>query len=154
MQVLLVDPSEGTEVRAECRARPFTGVTVDFALAITVIIARPVAGPMADGGMGWMTAPVALPFVGIQPRTANRNVFSDEATARSSVRVVAYPKALLTRVARNDADDGRPIVGVGTVAFALISTSTWRVPGITVGRAFFPPRSGTVRRPQTPCRSS
>jgi hypothetical protein len=149
-----MDAPEGTEVRAERRASPFTGVTVDFALAIPVIIARPFADTMADGGLGWMTAPVAWPFVGVQPRTASHNVFIAEATARPSVRAVAYPKALLTRVARNDADEGRPIVGVGTVALALIGTSTWRVTGITVGRAVFPPRSGTVRRPQTPCRSS
>jgi hypothetical protein len=153
MQVLLVDAPAGTEVRAERRASPFTGVTMDFALAITVIIPRPFVYTMADGGMCWMTAPVTLPFVGVQPRAVSWNVFMDEAAACPPVRVVAHPEALLTRIARNDADDGWPIVGIGAVAFALIGPSTWRVTGIAMGRAFFPPRSGTVRQPQTRCRS-
>jgi hypothetical protein len=154
MQVLLVDAPERTEVRAERRARSFTGITMDFALAITVIIACPFVDTVADGGMSWMTPPVALPFVGVQPRAVSWNVFIDEAMARPSVRVVAHPKALLTCIARNDADDGGPIVSIGAVAFALVGTATWRVAGIAMGRAFFPPRSGTIRQPQTPCPSS
>ena len=59
-------------------------------------------------------------------------------TAGPRVRVVAYPQALLARVPRDDADDGRPIVGIGAVALALIGASTWRVTGIAMGRAFFP----------------
>src|SRR5687768_7307928 len=125
-----------------------------FASAIAIIIPRPFVYTMADGGMSWMTAAVALPFVGVQPRAASWNIVGDERAASPCVCVVTHPKALLTRVARNNADDGGPIVGIRAVAFALIGASTWRVPGIAMGRAFFPPRSGTVRRPQTPCRSS
>ena len=71
--------------------------------------------PVADRGMGWMTTPVALPFVGVQPRAASRQVFAGEPMTSPPVRVVPYPKALLARVARDDADDGGPIVGVGAV---------------------------------------
>ena len=70
IQVLLVETPRATEVRADRRPSPFTGVTADFALAITVIIARPFVYTIADCGMGWMTAPAALPFVGVQPRAA------------------------------------------------------------------------------------
>src|SRR5262245_46641775 len=70
------------------------------------------------------------------------------------VRVVARPKARLARLARDDADDGGPIVGRGAVACALMGASTWRVTGTTMGRDVSPPRSGTVRRPQTSCWSS
>ena len=153
MQVLLVHAPEGTQIGTKRRTRSLTGVAMHFTLAITIIIPRPFVYAMADGGMGWMTAPVALPFVGVQPRTASRKVFGDEGTARPRVRVVAHPQALLARVARDDADDGGPIVGIGAVAFALIGASTWRVTGIAMGRAFFPPRSGTVRPPQTRYRS-
>src|SRR3712207_112841 len=104
-----------------------------FTSAIAISIPRPFAYTMADRGMGWMTAPVALPFIGVQPRAASRNVVGDEATTRPRVRVVAHPQALLARVARDDADDGGPIVGIGAMAFALISTSTWRVTGIAMG---------------------
>jgi hypothetical protein len=136
------------------RASPFTAVTMDFALAITVIIPRPFVHPMVDGGMGWMTAPVTLPFVGAQPRVASGNVFSDEGTARSRIRVVTHPPALLARLARDEADDGGPIVGRGAVALALIGPSPWRVTGIAMGGAVFPPRSGAVRQPHTRGRAS
>ena len=153
MQVLFVDTPEGAQVGPKRRTRSLTGIAMHFAAAITVVIPRPFAHTMGDRGMAWMTAPVALPFVGVQPRTDSRNVFINEAVARPPVRVVAYPKALLACVTRDDADDGRPIVGIGAMASPLIGPSTWRVAGIAMGRAFFPPRSGTARRPQTPCRS-
>jgi hypothetical protein len=154
MQVLLVHTPEGTQGGPKRRTRALTGVAMHFTSAITSIIPRPFVYAMADGGMGWMTAPVALPFVGVQPRAASRKGFGDEGTARPRVRVVAHPQAWLARVARDEADAGGPIVGRGAVACALIGASTWRVTGIAMGRAVFPPRSGTVRRPQTSCRSS
>ena len=41
MQVLLVDPPEGTQVGPKYRAGAFTGVAMDFAMAITITITRP-----------------------------------------------------------------------------------------------------------------
>jgi hypothetical protein len=76
------------------------------ASAITIIIPRPFVDTVADRGMGWMTAPVALPFVGVQLRAASRNVFGDEGPARQHIRVVAHPQAGLAGVARDAADDG------------------------------------------------
>src|SRR5919198_758940 len=128
MQVLLVDTPEGTQVGTKRRTRSLTGVAMHFTSAIAIVIPRPFAYTMADRGMGWMTATVALPCVGVQPRATSGNVFSDERTARSRVRVVAPPEALLARVARHDADDGGPIIGIGAVASPVIGTSTWRGP--------------------------
>jgi hypothetical protein len=124
---------------------------MDFALTITIVIPRPFAYPVAHRDMGWMATPIALPFVGVQLRAASWNVFGDEGTARPRVRVVAHPKALLARVARDHTDDRGPIVGISAVAFALIGASAWRVAGIVMGRAFFPPRFGTARLPQRRC---
>ena len=149
-----MDPPEGTQVGPERRARPLTGVAVDLASAIAIIIPRPLVHAVADRGMGRMAAPIALPFVGIELRAASRHVLRDQGTARARVRMVADPEALLARVPRDDTDDGRTIVGVGAVPFALIGAPAGRIRGVAMGRAFFPPRSGTVRRPQRPCRSS
>jgi hypothetical protein len=99
MQVLLVHTPEGTQVGPKRRTRSLTGVAMNYTLAIPSIIPRPVVYAMADGGMGWMTAPVALPFVGVQPRTASRKVFGEEGTARPRVRVVA-PHKLCSPVSR------------------------------------------------------
>src|SRR4029450_1169822 len=98
---------------------------------------RPFMDTMADHGMSWMTTPVALPFIGVQPRAARRNIFGHERTASPRVRVVAYPKARLPRIACNDADAGGPFVGIGAVAFALMGASTWRGTRIAMGRGVF-----------------
>jgi hypothetical protein len=100
-----------------------------------------------------MAATIALPFVGIEPRAARGHVVGHKGVAGLPVRVVADPPALLARVARDDADDGGTIVGIGAVPFALIGASTRWIGGIAMGRAFFPPRFGTARRPQKRCRS-
>ena len=70
------------------------------------------------------------------------------------VRMVADPPALRARVARDDADEGGTIVGIGAVPFALMGALAWRVSGIAMGRAFFPLRSGTARLPRRRCRTS
>ena len=87
MQVLLVDSPEGTQVGPKRRTRSLTGVAMHLTLAITIVIPRPFAYTMADRGMGGMTAPVALPFVGVQQHAASGNVFGDEVR---HVRVSAW----------------------------------------------------------------
>jgi hypothetical protein len=99
MQVLLVDTSEGTEIRPECRARSFTTVAVDFTAAITIIIPGPFAGAVAHGGMGGVAAMITLPLVSVERRAASGDVVSNEVAAGLPVRMVADPPALLARVA-------------------------------------------------------
>lgn len=62
----------------------------------------------------------------------------DEGTARPRVCVVAHPKALLARLARDHTDDRGSIVGLGAVTCALIGASAWRVTTIAMGCASFP----------------
>jgi hypothetical protein len=154
MQVLLVDPTEGTQIGAERRSCPFTGVAVDLAAAVPVIIPGPFADAVADRGMGWVTPPVALPLIRIQLCAASRKVFHHERMTSPSVRVVAHPKALLASLTRDDTDDGRTIIGIGAVPLALIRASAGRIRGVAMGGAFFPPRSDTIHPPQRQCRSS
>src|SRR5262245_34495514 len=112
--------------RYEVPPRSLAGIAMHFASAIAIIIPRPFVYTMADGGMSGMTASVALPCLGVQPRAASGNMVGDERAARPCVCMVAPPKAPLARVPRNDADDGGPIVGIGAVALALIGASTRR----------------------------
>jgi hypothetical protein len=154
IEVLLVDTPESTQIGAKCRTCSLTGIAMHFASAIPIIIPCPFVDAVADRGMGWMTVPVALPLISIQPRAASRKVFDDESMTSPPVRVVAHPKTLLARLARDDTDDGGPIVSVSAVAFALIGTSAWRVVGITMRCAFFPPRSGTAHLPRRQCQPS
>src|SRR5262245_29608462 len=84
------------QIGAERRPGPFTGVAVDLASAVPIIIAGPFVDPMADGGMGWMTTVIALPFIGVQDRVLPRNILGDEVGAGALVRVVTHPKTLLS----------------------------------------------------------
>src|SRR5262245_13986336 len=52
IEVRFVDPAAGSQMGAERRTGPFTGVAVDLASAVPVIISGPCVNPMADGGMG------------------------------------------------------------------------------------------------------
>src|SRR5262245_38317340 len=107
MPVRLVDPTEGAHIGAECRSGPFTGVAVDLASAVPVIIPGPFADAVADSGMGWVTPPIALPRIGIQLGAASRKVFHQALMTRPPVRVVAHPQPLLARLPRDQTDDGR-----------------------------------------------
>src|SRR5262245_12104230 len=66
MQVLLMHPTEGTQVGPQLGTSPFTGVTVHLTPAIAVIIPRPFVHAVTDGAMVRMAAPIALPLVGVE----------------------------------------------------------------------------------------
>jgi hypothetical protein len=106
MEVLLVDPSEGAQVGAERRACPFTGVAVDLASAITIIIPGPFVGAVTHAGVGGMAAVIALPFVGVEQRADNRDILRDQVVTSPFGRVVANPEAVLARVPRHYTDNG------------------------------------------------
>jgi hypothetical protein len=94
---------------------------------------------------------VALPFIRVQLRAVSQHVFGDECLASPPVRVVAYPQALLPRLARDDPDDRGPIVRIGAVPCARTVPPAWPVARVAMGRACSPPRCGTAHRPQRRC---
>jgi hypothetical protein len=151
MQILLMNTSKGTEVGTKRSPCALAGIAMDLALPITIIIPRPFAHTMSNRGMVRMAAAITLPLIGIEPRAADRDVLRDQPRAGARIGVVTDPPALLARVARDDADDGRPIIGVGAVPFALIGAPPGRIRGISMRCAFFPPRFGTARRLRRQC---
>jgi len=52
MEVPLVNSTEGTQIRAERGACPFTGVAVDLASAVPLIVPCPFVDAVADRGVG------------------------------------------------------------------------------------------------------
>jgi hypothetical protein len=153
IQVLLVDPSKSPQIGAERRTRPFAGLAVDLASAITIVIASLFMHAVADRRMRRMTATMALPFISVEYRATNRDVCRDQIVAGVFGRVFADPETALARVPRDDTDDGGTIVGEGPGPVPLVGTSPGRILGVRRGRTCFPPRAGTVRLPQRPCRS-
>jgi hypothetical protein len=109
-------------------------------------ISRPFVPTVAHRGMGRRAAPIALPFVGIQPGAAGGHVFGAQVSAGAHIRMVAAPQARLARLTRDPADDGGTIGGIGAVPLALIGTPAGRIAGGAMGRAFFPRVVGQLVR--------
>jgi hypothetical protein len=137
MQVLLVDPAEGAQVGPQCCARRLTGVAVHFTSAIAIIIPRSLMDAMADCRMGWMTPSVTLPLISIDPCALRRNILRDQGCAGARVGMVAHPPARLPRLARDDTDDGGPIIGVGAVPLPLVGAPPRRISGGRDGACIF-----------------
>ena len=137
-----MDTPEGTQVGTERCARPLTGVAMDLAATIPIVIPCPFAHPVGHRGMARMAPTITLPFIGIEPRATGGHVGSNKNVAGLPVRMVADPPALLARVARDDADDGGPIVDIGAVALALIGASFRRPPPSTAYSTHRTPDSG------------
>jgi hypothetical protein len=154
MQVWLVDPAKGPQIGAERRPCPFAGRAVDRASALTIVIASPFMHSVADRCMRRMTTTIARPCIGVASRARNRDVGRDPIVTGVFGRVVAAPETARARVPRDDADDGGTIVGAGPVPVPRVGAPPGRLLGVRRGRAFVPPRSGTVRRPHRRCRSS
>jgi hypothetical protein len=149
-----VDPSEGTEIRPERRARAFATIAVDLTSTIAIVIPRPLAPPVGHRGVARMTATITLPLISVEQRATRRHVVSNQVAAGLPVRMVADPPALLPCIARDDTDEGRAIVGISPMPFALVGAPPGWISRVRVRRAFFPPRCGTARRPRRWCRSS
>jgi hypothetical protein len=150
MQVLLMHASKTTLLGPERRARSRIGIAVDLAAAIS-IIPRPLMHTMTDNSMRWTAPLIALPLIGIELGAGPREILGDESRASVPISMVASPEALLTCSPRDDAENGWTIVGVGPMPSPLIRPPTSRIIKVGMGRAFFPPRFGIVRRPQKPC---
>jgi hypothetical protein len=73
----LMNAPKGTPGGPERCARTLAGVAVDLTAAIPIIIARPLVHPMADGGMGRMAPPIALPLIGREPCAARGKILRD-----------------------------------------------------------------------------
>jgi hypothetical protein len=73
---------EGTQVAAERHACHFAGAAVDLAVAIAIIIPRPLVHAMAHGGMGRVAATLTLPFVRIQNRAGPWDVLGNQVVAK------------------------------------------------------------------------
>jgi hypothetical protein len=153
VQVLLMHAAKHPQVGPKRRPHSLAGVAVDFAAAIPISIPCPFMVTMANRGMVRMTPPIALPLVGIELRAAGGHVLCDQGSTCTRIGMVADPEALLTCVPRYDANNWRTVIGVGPMPSPLIGTPPGRILGVRMGRAFFPPRSGTVRRPQRPCQA-
>jgi hypothetical protein len=88
IQIGLMYPAKHPQIGAQPGARSFARVAMDFAHAIAIVVAGPLARAVADRPMGWMTARIAVGLIGIEHRAADRNVLVDQFVARPFIRVL------------------------------------------------------------------
>jgi hypothetical protein len=93
-----VDAAENASGAPERGPCPLTGMAMDLASAIPLIIPGPCVGAVAHGGVGRVAAVLALPAVGVERRAPNGDVLRHQVAAGPCGRVVADPQALRARV--------------------------------------------------------
>ena len=145
-QVVFVDTSKHAQKGAQGSPQPFAGVAVDFADAITIVIACPLVQGVADGAMVGVQTGVVGRFIRKQQRAAWRNTPLDDFEAGGFVGVLDHPVTVLARLATDDADDGGPVVVIGAAPSGLVGARARRVVRFQMRPAFFPPHSGRLRR--------
>jgi hypothetical protein len=138
MQALFVDTPEDTQGGPEACPRSFTGVAMDLALATPIVIPRPCAHAAGPRGMARMAPTIALPCIGIEGCAAGGHVISHKAVAGSPVGMITAPPALLTRVPRDNADDGGAIDGIGAVSLVRVGAPPGGIRRVRVRCAFSP----------------
>jgi hypothetical protein len=131
-EVQRLHTSKSTEVGPKRRPCSLAGSVMDLALAITIILPGPFVHTMSTRGMGGVAAMITLPLVGVERRAASGDVVSHQVAAGVSVRMVVDPPALLARVPRDDADEGRASVRIRAMPCALIGAPAWGIGGVAM----------------------
>jgi hypothetical protein len=135
-QIVLVDAAERAQERAQTCARSFTTVAMDFANAISIVITRPFLAPMTNGCVARMHARIVGRFIRIHDGALRRHISLNDRAGGRLVSMFEHPIAHLVGAATNQTQDRRPVIGVGALAFLLISTPARWVGYIRMGRTF------------------
>ena len=129
-------PQEGAQ-RGTC---PFTGVAMNLAHTIAIVIARPFVLTVIDGRMRQLQAMVTAILVRIDDRRVCWHGFGQNALTGGLVTVTNHPAALFATLAADDMNDRRPVVVVGAMARLFIGAAAGRIGWVAMRRTFFPRR--------------
>jgi hypothetical protein len=121
---------------------------MDFPDAIAVIVARPFVLAVTDRRVDARQVFIAAPLVGVTGR-GNLRGRRDVLLQGRLIRMRNDGQPHLPTLPSKRTDDRRTIIRIGSVTFAFICVATWRIRGVAMRLAFFPPRSETSRRFQS-----
>ena len=119
-----------------------------------VLVSRPLPRGVADRCMppGHLGQPIVRrPFVGVDQHRRPGHL-PDERPERRAVGPVHYPEPEEPRFAAHYPGDRGTVVGLRAVPRPSVGAAPRRVGGVGMRDAYFPPRSGTSRRPRPPGR--
>src|SRR5262249_11515645 len=129
---------------------PLQRVAVHLAHSVPVVVPRPFPHRVVDrrvlsSRLGQL--PVSAPLVGVhhRPGPGRRH---HQPLQRRPERAPQDPQPELPRPPAIPPGDRRPVDGPGAVPLLLIATPSRWVVGVAVRDPFFPPHSGTSRRPR------
>jgi hypothetical protein len=148
-QEVLVDAPKHPEKRAERRTCPFAAVAVHFAPSITIIIPSPFLLAVADRGVLGVQPDVIAALIGEEQGSFQCDARFDNRAAARLVSMLDHPVTVGLGGPTDDADNRRAVVLVRATSLALVRPSAWWISLVGMLATFFPPRSGTPRRPRT-----
>jgi len=133
---------------------------MNFTDTVTVIVTRPFTGarrvasvPYGRVGDAQFTfyPSIAAPFVAVENRDPSRHRAFDHVETVIATGTGTDKETHGSTIALDDRKDRRPVGLVSAVPALFVGTPPWRISRLAMRRAFFPPRSGTVRQLQRPC---
>jgi hypothetical protein len=159
-----VNASKHPQERPKWRAGTLATVAMNFADAVSIVVTRPLSAPLLIAPMPHrlvrdpdlrLDSSIPTPLVGVEHnRCPGPDARRDHLQAAFCPRAFANKVADLAALAPLYCEDWRAVRLISSVPRPLVSAPPWEIVGVCVGLAFFPPRSGRVRRPPGPRRSS
>lgn len=144
-----MDAAKRSQECAQRCACSFTTIAVNFAHAITIVIASPLVLSVIDGRVFLLDPVVTAVLVRVDDRRFNGNGFRQNAVTGGFVAVCNHPASLFARLTIDDMQNWRAIIVIGAVSRLLIRATTRWITRLRMGRTFFPPRSDRSHRPRT-----
>ena len=80
-----MDATKLSQVGAERCTGPFARIAMHLAFPVTIVIARPLTGAVADRPVRRLTPGIAVGFISIEHRAADRNVLLNQFIAGSLI---------------------------------------------------------------------
>jgi hypothetical protein len=139
---LLVNATERAQEIAYRRPHVLDGVDVHFTDAIAIVITRPFASAMTNGGAGPAHMIVSTPFIGTDMRV-DLGEGVHMCFQGLPVGVMDDAQANLAAFSPNGADNRGTVIIIGAVPSAFVGAAARWIGRISVWFTFFPPRSET-----------
>lgn len=137
-----MNAAKRTEEVTHGRPHAFSGVGMNFADAIAIIIPGPFLIGVTDGGVGPDNMVVSLPFIGVD-LGSGQGEGVDVVFQSFAIRVMDDPQPDLARFPAHRPDHGRTVIVIGPVSDLFIGPAARRVSRVRVIVTFFPPHSET-----------
>jgi len=152
-QTLLVNAAKRAQKVAGCRPQSFDSVDRHLSHSISIVISRPLFLAVTNRAVGSIDSGVALPFIGITSGLL-LCVPMHVLLQRLAIGMVAHAQATVPTLPAHRPDDWRPSIFLRAVATPLVGSAPRRIKRIAVFVPFFPPRSETSHRFQSPHRAT